>query len=285
MRILLAIMLWALPCSALADAPTWYGDDIQDALPAIAADATQSASAGPPSDDVFEEYQPDDETDEDGFDGDPAYGDSVAPLEDGNQGELTDDEGDWTEDGAPTGRRGIEGPRPPEIPDPDPPGWLEDFLDWLKSFDGPDVDVTALLQWAKYIGIGLLGLVLVAYIIRLIRRNDVLPLTEDEGGSALDALRELTGAQHHSTLADVQQWDIAIHALLLDVFERLQPSHEFVGAPAVTCREIASRIEPLGGPLTQLVAISESSVFAMIPASEEDYLRALSLHSTLVGGR
>ena len=282
---------------ALAEAPPWYGDDVQQELPTnpVVGDSEDAneTSPGPPSESGFDEYQPF-EGDESGFEDDsvgevyddpyPAEGGEDSPSEE----VLPHDDGqdvEWIDDSTKASRRGIEGPRPPEDPDPDPPGWLEDFFDWLQSLEGPDVDIDGILLWVKYLAVGLLGLLLLAFLIRLIRRTD-LPLSgDDEETSALDALRELTGAQHHSTLADVQQWDIAIHALLLDVFERLEPSHDFVSAPAVTCREIAGRIEPLGGPWTNLVAISESSVFALIPASEEDYLRALSLHSTLVGGR
>jgi len=220
-------------------------------------------------DSAYDDSAPNDESTNSAYD-DPAY-------EEDDDSTYDDEELD---DLVP--RKGIEGPRPP-ITDVDPPGWLKDFEDWLKSLDGPDLDVMPIL---KTLGIGLLivlCLIILATVFRRFRRFR-LPTSPGPTRNALDDLRERTASVPHHEHAVESRWEVAIHALLLDALTQLSPRFAIVESPHITCREIAAHIETGHGPLTELVGISESCVFALIVATEDQYLRAIALHGQIILG-
>ena len=310
----------AVPEYAHADPPAWYGADIQRELPPVevSSDPSEQLGIGPagessdgddkysaPGDDpaanndspyddsaddsaANDDSAPNDAPTNSAYD-DSAYDDSAPNDESTNSAyddpayEEDDDstyDDEELDDLVP--RKGIEGPRPP-ITDVDPPGWLKDFEDWLKSLDGPDLDVMPIL---KTLGIGLLivlCLIILATVFRRFRRFR-LPTSPGPTRNALDDLRERTASVPHHEHAVESRWEVAIHALLLDALTQLSPRFAIVESPHITCREIAAHIETGHGPLTELVGISESCVFALIVATEDQYLRAIALHGQIILG-
>ncbi len=300
LNILLALSLVGLTAGAAFGAPpAWYGTDIQTELPlfeAPTADELESMSSAGSA----QERQPDENDSVPNENSTVPYDDSVAhddsaPYDDDPVDDTTPYDDDPVDDTTPYDdsydeyaevvqipKQGIEGPRPPKA-DVDPPSWLIEFEEWLKSLDGPELDIKPILN---ALGIGLvvvLGLIILATIFRRLRRFK-LPQTTETQTSALDSLRQLTASVPHDKLAVAARWEVAIHALLLDALIELSKHYAIVESPDVTCREIAAHIETTNGPLTELVSISESCVFALIVATEDQYLRATALHQQIVGG-
>jgi hypothetical protein len=301
-RILLYLLaagwyLAGLTGQAYAAPPAWYGDDIQRELPTFdeTSDPSDGIGAAGESKPAEAEGQdpsgpgdaaPDDDAapyDDAAPDGDAAPDDDVAPYDDAapHDDSAHDEDVDGELDDL-VPRQGIEGPRPP-IVDVDPPSWWKDFEDWLKSLDRPDLDVMPIL---KTLGIGLLivlCLIILATAFRRFRRFS-LPTSPEAPRNALDDLRQITASVPHHEHAVEARWEVAIHALLLDALTQLSPRFAIVESPHITCREIAAHIETTHGPLTELVGISESCVFALIVATEDQYLRAIALHGQIIMG-
>ncbi len=142
----------------------------------------------------------------------------------------------------------------------------ESESDW--NFDGEMIAIVIL---------GTLGtvfvLLLVVFFSRIkIRRKRKEALNDTE--SIIDHLEAVTQNQPHEKLAISGDFDIAVHALLLDVLRVIFKADPEMDRPSITAREIrASFEEPeIAKDLGPLIQVVEWSRFANRPATEEDYL-------------
>lgn len=150
----------------------------------------------------------------------------------------------------------------------DLPDWKADVDEGGWDFDGEMITIVIL---------GTLGTVLIVllgvFLSRIkIRRKDRVANNETE--SIISHLESLTKNQAHEKLAISGDFDLAVHALLLDVLRVIFRADPEMDRPSITAREIrASYEEPaIAKDLGPLIQVVEWSRFAKRPATEEDYL-------------
>jgi len=277
---ILMISLVALPATARVN---WFPKDVQDALPDHRTEEVLPEPSVSPAELCTDEDCPRRSPDEE------LSGEVTASTEelDSEIGEATGTEIQVPEADTivPSSRsEGIRGPRPPTGVDFEPPSWLESFLDWLKKLTWPDW-AGAALKSVGWVLLAALALFALMVLVRAFwpRKQPQIPPDED---SLLNELQARTKNRHATELAQVQDFNLAIHALLLDALRKLESKHPIIRFPAATGREIAREVDPSPeSPLLQLVKASEMCVFAVSVADEALYQRAEEWHRMIVGGK
>ncbi len=157
--------------------------------------------------------------------------------------------------------------------------WSTDYEVDLSGWDRSSEGNSWSLNW-ELVGLVILGtmgsVLIILFVLFLLRikfkKKDKKKVGETE--SIIAHLESVTQNQAHEKLAITGDFNIAVHALLLDVLRAIFRADPEMERPSVTAREIQSSFEEPEicvdlGPLIQVV---EWSRFADRPATEADYL-------------
>ena len=155
----------------------------------------------------------------------------------------------------------------------------------LPKFDIPDSwDFGALAGIVIMSMIAFMLAILLIFIVRRTSRSRIVA-EADEGAGLVGALRKKTENRSHATLADLNAFDAAIHALLLEIVEHIFWRRPELNKPSITGREISNSYRDdvaVGVDLERLIMRVELSRFARVPATETDYEEALAWHARLM---
>jgi len=171
-----------------------------------------------------------------------------------------------------------------EAPSPKLPEPPEPTAEPEEETDPPDL-TEVLRQLGIVLAVILAVLVLWALVRRFRERTEDEEQVKEDTEDVLGELRERTGGQSAEQLAEVEDFDLAIHALLLDALERLIARRELLQRPSLTSREIlrtAGLDLDAYTELDQLVRAAEQCIFALEPADRALYEACKASHVRLV---